>query len=234
MSRQANVKLRRLSANIQAERETSEGVEDIADIMNKIGDGVVRSWAEDNPDIMRRMGMELQEFDNERKLLVRIPLLPSELQKRVLGEVNTLYKAKLQELNSKGDNPFETRVIKEVLTKRSSEIYAVHNTPEPSILSSDKTELRKALWTLMADENFREKVGLVDPRIVDLVPGYKILFVPDNTNQRELLGNENFAIEYEVLKCLPSMAVSEQASLMENIKEVMRAEPVPDAPSPGM
>ena len=141
-----NVKLRRLSANMQSSVEHPAATEDIADLMNSIGDGVVASWSEDHQDILRRMGLELRDLtnagddvadkDNEsrdndyiaHKFLARLILLPPDLQTSVLEDIKVLYKATLQELNDKGENPLETRVIHGNVLVRSSSVYQGHDT----------------------------------------------------------------------------------------------------------
>ena len=142
-----NVKLRRLSANIQAASEHPASMDDIADLMNPIGDKVIGCWAEDHPDIMRRMGLEGSELTNDddapakgkrdnesrdneyiaHKFFSRLIVLPPDLQVSVLAELKILYKAALQELNDKGENPLETRVINGNVIKRKSDIYLGHD-----------------------------------------------------------------------------------------------------------
>jgi hypothetical protein len=162
-----NVKLRRLSANMQSSKEHPAAFENIADIMNPVGDKVIMSYAEDHPDILKRLAMDLNEMqkmeeanannqgdaardadskDNDymaHRFLARLIMLPPALQVRVLDDIRNLYAATIQELTDKGENPLETRLVKGTVTVREASVYIDNSDPESDSVFNEPVILKK-------------------------------------------------------------------------------------------
>lgn len=156
-----NVKLRRLSANMQSSKEHPASLENIADLMNPVGDKVIMAYAEDHPDLLRRMAMDPAELrqeggdgdgrdaetrDNDymaHRFLARLIMLDPDLQVRVLEELRNLYAATLQELADKGENPLETRLVKGIVTAREESVYIDNSDPETDSVFNEPVFLRK-------------------------------------------------------------------------------------------
>ena len=138
-----NVKLSRLSANMQSSKEHPAATEGIADLMNRVGDKVVVAYADDHPDLMKRMALDFGELaesdkpeDTQRdsdsrdkdfiahKFFSRLIMVDPDWQVRALSEVKSSYKATLQEYTDRGENPLETQVVNGTVTIRKEEIYA--------------------------------------------------------------------------------------------------------------
>jgi hypothetical protein len=65
-----NGKLRRLSASVTSNREHSALIKNIPDLINAVGDIVCYRYAQSRPDLMRRLGFEIEELlADEDKLL---------------------------------------------------------------------------------------------------------------------------------------------------------------------
>ena len=62
-----NQKLRRLSANIQSNRNSTYLMGNIPDLLNSVGDAVVTKYAEMRPDLLRRLGLQ-ERYETRHKL----------------------------------------------------------------------------------------------------------------------------------------------------------------------
>lgn len=63
-----NAQLRRMSANVSSNRENAALIRDIPDLINSVGDRVCSRYAEARPELMRRLGFEVdrnQRIENE-------------------------------------------------------------------------------------------------------------------------------------------------------------------------
>jgi C-terminal domain on Strawberry notch homologue/P-loop containing NTP hydrolase pore-1 len=128
-----NQKLRRLSANVTSNRDHAALFQDIPDLMNVVGDIVCARYAEARPDLMRRLGFdpdkELEREEGNRNnaekiaedqkdtqrsanaFLARLAMLSVAQQRNTLEELEAEYKATLQEMDARGENPLKSKRI---------------------------------------------------------------------------------------------------------------------------
>jgi hypothetical protein len=129
-----NAKLRRLSANITSNREHSALIDNIPDLMNPVGDKVCTQYAEARPDLMRRLGLAVDDAlkveernreaaeaggaedarDNDRfanTFLARLAMLSVAQQQQTLDELEAEYRATIEELDARGENPLKSKTI---------------------------------------------------------------------------------------------------------------------------
>lgn len=149
-----NAKLRRLSANTTANREHSALIANIPDLMNRVGDQVCTRYADTRPDLMRRMGFEVdrnlrleetniqnegeavveEQRDNSRsanEFLSRLAMLPVAQQRETLDELEAEYRATLQELDARGTNPLKTKSIDGIVHMRERTVFEGADIPDP-------------------------------------------------------------------------------------------------------
>lgn len=121
-----NAKLRKLSANVTSNRNSASLLRDIPDLINSLGDVVCSRYAEARPDLMRRLGFDLErnarvmnenrqnraededQEDNRRsanEFLSRIACLPYAMQEQILDELTAEYEATYREMTANGTNP---------------------------------------------------------------------------------------------------------------------------------
>lgn len=114
-----NMKLRKLSANTQSNRNSAAEMKDIPDILNPIGNEICKTYLMNNPDIMSRLSIDPEKEDegsNEdgcyfaNKLTGRLCLLRVSEQEAIYSQINQDYKSKMIDLNNKGINPMEAHV----------------------------------------------------------------------------------------------------------------------------
>lgn len=115
-----NMKLRKLSANTQSNRNNAAEMKDIPDILNPIGNEVCKAYLLNNPEIMVRLSIDPErEEDGENedgcyfanKLTGRLCLLHVAEQRRIYAEITDEYHKTLEDLSHKGINPLESRVL---------------------------------------------------------------------------------------------------------------------------
>lgn len=111
-----NVKLRRLSANCQSNRESAAETKEIADILNPFGNEVVYRFLENNPTVAETLDIKLDQAELEagtdeiyfvNKLTGRIALLPIADQEEILDLITTEFTTSLADLDKLGENPFK-------------------------------------------------------------------------------------------------------------------------------
>lgn len=115
-----NMKLRKLSANTQSNRNNAAEMKDVPDILNPIGNEVCKTYLTNNPEVMVRLSIDPEKADegeNEdgcyfaNKLTGRLCLLRVAEQEEIYREINSEYRNKIVDLNNKGINPLESRVL---------------------------------------------------------------------------------------------------------------------------
>lgn len=112
-----NTKLRKLSANVTSNRESSALDTDVPDILNVVGDEVCRTILEGRPELAHRLAIEMpedkpdgQELWYVNKLLSRLILLRSDEQEELWeSEIGAAYEAKLNEYALRGEDPFRAQ-----------------------------------------------------------------------------------------------------------------------------
>src|SRR3546814_17152201 len=120
-----NARLRRMSANVSANRDNSSLIRDIPDLINALGDAVCTRYAEARPDLMRRLGFDVdynarvaaQNRDNNQgedstdtkrsanTLLARLIMLPVAMQEQVMNELTAEFNATVQEMGGTAEHP---------------------------------------------------------------------------------------------------------------------------------
>lgn len=115
-----NMKLRKLSANTQSNRNNAAEMKDIPDILNPIGNEVCKSYLLNNPEIAARLSIDPdheEDGQNEdgcyfaNKLTGRLCLLHVAEQRNIYSEITDEYHKTLSDLSQKGINPLESRVL---------------------------------------------------------------------------------------------------------------------------
>lgn len=115
-----NMKLRKLSANTQSNRNNAAEMKDIPDILNPIGNEVCKAYLLNNPEIMTLLSID-PDYEGDRssedgcyfanKLTGRLSLLHVKEQRRIYSEITDEYRKTLDDLSHKGINPLESRVL---------------------------------------------------------------------------------------------------------------------------
>ncbi len=112
-----NEKLRKLSANTQSNRSNQAEIRDVPDILNRVGDEICRRYLEENPDVAALLDINpaaevdsAQEAYFANKLTGRIALLPVAKQKEAYEELTRVFEETVEELRSRGTDPFQTSV----------------------------------------------------------------------------------------------------------------------------
>lgn len=126
-----NRKLRSLSASVQSNMTSANEVLDIPDILNRVGDEICYRYIEERPHLEETLDCHLSShpiFSSAaplaRKLIGRLSLLNTDMQREILGELGGEYNAKIQELNAAGLNPLRSHFM-DLRAKHASEyLYA--------------------------------------------------------------------------------------------------------------
>lgn len=138
-----NSKLRRLSANVSSNRDNAALIRDIPDIINVVGDMVCSRYAEARPELMRRLGFEVDRnlkveqankeleapatgMDSRRsanEFLARLIMLPVAMQEQVANELTAEYNATMEELEAKGETPLKTKDMPGVVHVTTTNIF---------------------------------------------------------------------------------------------------------------
>jgi len=113
-------KLTNQSAATQSNRESKYRDESVVDILNSVGDLVVRDYLNQNPSVLNRLSaiglknLPLDEAFKPEGIASRttgyISCLPYNEQVRFYSEVTEEFNNKLEELKNQGINPFESKV----------------------------------------------------------------------------------------------------------------------------
>ncbi len=115
-----NIKLRRLSANTQSDRNNAAEIKDITDILNVVGDEVCREYLQDHQELAAIFNIDVNEDENRSgdsgsyfvsKMTLRICLFSDADQKKIYKEWADEYDKKIEDLTRKGINPLETKIL---------------------------------------------------------------------------------------------------------------------------
>lgn len=122
-----NMKMRKLTANTQSNRDSSAQMKGIPDLLNEIGDAVCKDFLMNNPEVTRRLAINpdgsedsMADFFFVNKLTGLMCLLPYRDQVNIYEELTSEYQVKLADLENKGINPLESKIlnVKATVTKR--------------------------------------------------------------------------------------------------------------------
>ncbi|WP_342051302.1 MULTISPECIES: strawberry notch C-terminal domain-containing protein [unclassified Cupriavidus] len=120
-----NRKLAGLSANIRSSRDNAALIEDVPDLLNRLGDEVCRDYLLENPGVAGRMSIELRSAQDAaglaNKVTQRIALLSPRDQKKVYDDLYMAYDDAVIQSEIAGessgikDNDWRARTDREVL-----------------------------------------------------------------------------------------------------------------------
>lgn len=110
-----NRKNRSLTAASNATRENRQTIEDVADLLNPVGERVVKRYLTENEQIATMLSISAGTEESSssfggdvvRKLLGRIVLLPISMQETVMSELDTMFKMEVEALDALGVNPLK-------------------------------------------------------------------------------------------------------------------------------
>lgn len=138
-----NQKLRRLSATVSSNRDSVYLTKSVPDLINSVGDTVIRKYAEMRPDLVKRLCLSNRydndgevansksdksesQRDNDRsgnEFLSRLSMLPTESQEKIIQELSAEYELHLAELEARGENPLRPRELEGVVHIRQKALF---------------------------------------------------------------------------------------------------------------
>ena len=121
-----NNKLRRMSANITANRDNSAITRDVADVLNVVGNEVAYRLLELDPILAEKLDITLadrlqilpdgeevvQKLSGDKyvsELMNRLVVIPVAQQKKIIEEITLEFAAVIEELDSTGENPLKAK-----------------------------------------------------------------------------------------------------------------------------
>lgn len=122
-----NNKLRRMSANITANRDNAAITKDVADILNSVGNEVAYRFLQLDPDLAQKLDIDIDAvtstYDEDEdkqvvnlggdkfisELMNRLVLLPIVQQRAIIESITLEFNALIEELDAKGENPLKSR-----------------------------------------------------------------------------------------------------------------------------
>lgn len=123
-----NNKLRKMSANITANRDNAAITRDVPDILNSVGNEVAYRFLELDPELAKKLDIDIetrvensesdetdaqfQKFYGDKyvsELMNRMVLLPVEQQKQAIEAITAEFQAVIEELDAKGENPLRPK-----------------------------------------------------------------------------------------------------------------------------
>ena len=117
-----NIKLRKLSANTQSNRNNAAEMKNIPDVLNAVGNEVCKDYLLNNPEVASLVAVDFDAEEEDarsgedgfyfaNRLTGRLCLLFVADQERVYEEITNDYTSRIQELTNKGTNPLEANVM---------------------------------------------------------------------------------------------------------------------------
>lgn len=106
-----NRKNRSLTATSNATRENRTNIEEAIDLLNVVGEGVVREYLIENSHIAAQLGLPspsdpaVEGNSFGRRLMGRLVCLPVATQEAVMSELDTAFRMRIEALDAKGQNP---------------------------------------------------------------------------------------------------------------------------------
>ncbi|MEX3556872.1 MAG: strawberry notch C-terminal domain-containing protein [Burkholderia sp.] len=113
----ANAKLRKLSANTTANQDNASLDVNVPDFLNEVGDQVAARYLESNPDVARRLDIDLEKDEDREvsyfinKLTSRLVMLSVDEQENIYAALTSEYSRLIQEMDEKGINPLKSREL---------------------------------------------------------------------------------------------------------------------------
>lgn len=113
-----NMKMRKLTANVQSNRNSSAEIKGIPDILNSVGEMVCKEFLSANPEVMDRLSIDPESEENSQaefffanKLTGRMSLLPYDEQVEIYEMLSSEYRSKLIDLTNRGINPLASKIL---------------------------------------------------------------------------------------------------------------------------
>lgn len=118
-----NAKLRKLSANTTSNRDNANLEGEDCDLLNNVGDQVALQWLIENPDVAKRLDIELPNDEDDafyasqtecpyiNKLLGRLMMVKVSEQESILKTLTQRFVDRIEELEQRGENPFKVDVF---------------------------------------------------------------------------------------------------------------------------
>lgn len=114
-----NARLRKLSANVSGNADNSAIAEDAPDILNRVGNEVCFRWLEGNPEMAKRMGVDLTDMSETDpsvrygtrwvdSLTGKISMLHVHEQEQVYSEIEAEFRAVIEQYELEGRNPLKS------------------------------------------------------------------------------------------------------------------------------
>lgn len=141
-----NNKLRKMSANITANRDNAAITRDVPDIINGVGNEVAYRFLELDPELAKKLDIELVEkaanLEDElgdsgpqltgdkfvSELMNRLVLLPVVQQRAIVEAITSEFHAVIEELDAKGENPLRPKFYDVHAKKVGSEVLELAST----------------------------------------------------------------------------------------------------------
>jgi len=144
--------LHKLAANCTSNRASPISRDDIPDIFNSIGHDVAHSFIELNPDLARLMNLDVEDIEGEEdddtsekldvmwanKVMAYINLLHPEQQERVINDLFTEYKARVEELDTTNTNPLKAKELPGTWEVTNESDVLEHNENQSVIIATVK------------------------------------------------------------------------------------------------
>lgn len=180
-------KLRSLDANTTSSQKSKFNDMDVADIINKYGDKVVKEYMAEHLDLYSKMadpfkweeayGDDLSAIDPQKlvattgsklggknagddasKLLGRMALLKVEEQEKMLNEIGELYANEIQRLNEMGENDLEITELPLKAKTISKEVWKEGTEPGGDNAFADNTYIEKVNMAILKKPMKAEEV----------------------------------------------------------------------------
>ena len=117
-----NNKLRKMSANVTANRDNAEVTRNIADIINVVGNEVAFKFFEIRPELAVKLDVSMPELAERMsedfelrgdryvsQLFSKLVMLPVVQQREVIAEVSQEFESTVEELEARGENPLRAK-----------------------------------------------------------------------------------------------------------------------------
>jgi len=177
-----NMKMRKLTANTQSNRNSSAEMKGIPDILNEVGEMVCKDFLSANPDVMRQLSIDPEAGENSEaefyfanKLTGRMSLLPYVAQVRIYEELTSEYGKTLTDLTNKGINPLESRLL-DVKAEVVNRYEVLPGLDSGSVFDAP-VFAEKIEWVEKIDPiRSAQAIEMANNSIKDLVSGKKSLF----------------------------------------------------------
>lgn len=186
-----NRKNRSLSATSTASRENASNIEEAVDLLNPVGEGVVREYLSERKELAITLGLPIPgDSSNEanvdsyaRRLMGRLVMLPVEHGNTILSELDTAFRMKVEALDAQGQNPLRLRQFD---WKARSQVVNVLQSGEENSEEVGKRPVN------LVKLSYKEKLEAISSDRVDRLVQRGVEQAAEKGNGRALSGRELF------------------------------------------